>query len=93
MLKIELDINSSFPLLKVISIMPLSYVDIRCRFVVGVSCVLACFTKDETASELVTFPCGDWSGYPHVSLAIRRRRQKGSPVPRGITGPPCHGGT
>jgi hypothetical protein len=30
--------------------------------------------------------------YPHRSPASRKRRQKGNPVPGGITGPPCFGG-
>jgi hypothetical protein len=31
--------------------------------------------------------------YLHRSPASRRRRRKGNPVPKGITGPPCHWGT
>jgi hypothetical protein len=34
-------------------------------------------------------PCGGGLEYLHRSPASRMRRQKGNPVPGGITGPPC----
>jgi hypothetical protein len=38
------------------------------------------------------FLCGGGLAYLHYSLARRRRRRNGSPVPGGITGPPCQWG-
>jgi hypothetical protein len=35
--------------------------------------------------------CGGGLEYLHRSPASRKRRQKGNPVPGGITGPPCSG--
>jgi hypothetical protein len=37
-------------------------------------------------------PCGGGLEYLHRSPASRKRRQKGNPVPGGITGPPCSWG-
>jgi hypothetical protein len=34
-------------------------------------------------------PCGGGLEYLPSSLASHKRRQKGNPVPGGITGPPC----
>jgi hypothetical protein len=41
---------------------------------------------------LVGAPCGGGLEYLHRSPASRKRRQKGNPVPGGITGPPCSWG-
>jgi hypothetical protein len=38
-------------------------------------------------------PCGGGLEYLHRSPVSRRRWGKENPVPRGITGPPCHWGT
>jgi hypothetical protein len=43
------------------------------------------------SSERVT-PCGGGFEYLDRNPASSRRRRKGNPVPRSITGPPCYGG-
>jgi hypothetical protein len=37
-------------------------------------------------------PCGGGLEYLHRKRASRKRRQKGDPILRGITGPPCSWG-
>jgi hypothetical protein len=41
----------------------------------------------------VDTPCGGGLEYLHRSPTSRKRRQKGNPVPGGITGPPCSWGS
>jgi hypothetical protein len=41
---------------------------------------------------LIAYPCGGGLEYLHRCPACRKRRQKGNPVPWGITEPPCSWG-
>jgi hypothetical protein len=48
-------------------------------------CNIFCFTVQKPWEV----PCGGGIEYLHRSPASGKRRQKGIPVPRGISGPPC----
>jgi hypothetical protein len=42
--------------------------------------------------QIISIPCGGGVEYLLRSLARRRTRRKGNPVPGAITGPPCSWG-
>jgi hypothetical protein len=44
---------------------------------------------EEKIDQNGAIPCGGAVEYLHRSPASRKSRRKGSPVPWGITGPPC----
>jgi hypothetical protein len=44
-------------------------------------------------SYMTPYPCEGRLEYLHRIPASRKRRRKGNPVPRGMTGPPCTWGT
>jgi hypothetical protein len=57
---------------------------------VFVGSALGLYNDDLRPAQMI--PCGGGVQYLHRTLASRRRRRKGNPVPGGITGPPCSRG-
>jgi hypothetical protein len=68
---------------------PVTTIEGMLKRMFSVCSALELYNEDPRPAEVVSTPRGGEFEYLHRSLASRRRRRKGNPVPGVVTGLPC----